>query len=144
MANKIFEANPHLERVFTTADGEAFYNEPDARLHAKSLKDKTVTRVENPKKVGAAAQSATKDDEVREYAMNAKDTIAAIATAESLEELEAYKDDGRQTVIKALAAKITALNTPKEPATEQEDEADSEQTGSEGADPANGEEKTAE
>lgn len=38
-----FETNPHLKAYFQTSDGEAFYEEQDARNHAKSLEDKTIT-----------------------------------------------------------------------------------------------------
>jgi hypothetical protein len=48
MKNEIFEANPHLEKVFVAADGQAFYQESDAQNYAKSLEDKAVKTVLNP------------------------------------------------------------------------------------------------
>lgn len=47
--HKIFESNPTLKKVFVTSDGEAFYQDTDARNHAKSLEDKSVEAVYNEK-----------------------------------------------------------------------------------------------
>jgi hypothetical protein len=46
--HNIFETNPNLKEVHMTSDGEAFYNDNDAKMHAKSLEDKTVELVVNP------------------------------------------------------------------------------------------------
>lgn len=48
MKHKIFESNPQLKQVHVTADGECFYNDSDAKMHAKSLEDKKVELVLNP------------------------------------------------------------------------------------------------
>ena len=45
--NQVFEQNPKLEKYYGTSDGEAFYNENDAKNHAKNLEDKTVETVFN-------------------------------------------------------------------------------------------------
>lgn len=47
MSKEVFEQNPHLDKVYTTADGECFYNENDAKNHAKKLDVKTVEPVYN-------------------------------------------------------------------------------------------------
>lgn len=47
MSHQIFETNPNLEKVFVTSDTTAFYQENDAKNHAKSLKDKSVETVYN-------------------------------------------------------------------------------------------------
>lgn len=47
--NEIFKQNPNLEKYYGTSDGEAFYNENDAKNHAKNLDDKTVESVFNEK-----------------------------------------------------------------------------------------------
>lgn len=47
MSKEVFEANPHLKKVFITADGQAFYTENDAKNYAKSLDEKTVETVYN-------------------------------------------------------------------------------------------------
>jgi hypothetical protein len=43
----IFKENPKLEKYYGTSDGEAFYNENDAKNYAKKLEDKTVEPVYN-------------------------------------------------------------------------------------------------
>lgn len=45
---EIFNTNPKLEKCFKTSDGEHFYNETDAKNHAKSLEDKHVEKLVNP------------------------------------------------------------------------------------------------
>jgi hypothetical protein len=49
MSHEIFETNPNLEKVHVTSDNTPFYQENDAKNHAKCLKDKTVETVYNPK-----------------------------------------------------------------------------------------------
>lgn len=45
--NEVFEQNPSLEKVYCTSDGTPFYQENDAKNHAKTLKDKSVETVYN-------------------------------------------------------------------------------------------------
>lgn len=44
---KVFEQNPHLAKVYCTSDGTPFYQENDAKNHAKTLDDKAVETVYN-------------------------------------------------------------------------------------------------
>jgi hypothetical protein len=46
--DKIFNDKPSLQECFKTADGQYFYAENTAKLHAKSLDDKTVEHLERP------------------------------------------------------------------------------------------------
>ncbi len=48
MKHKIFDTHPSLEKVFVTSDEEVFYQESDAKNHAKGLQKKTVETVYNP------------------------------------------------------------------------------------------------
>lgn len=48
MSQEIFEANPNLEKAFITSDETPFYQENDAKNHAKTLKDKAIETVFNP------------------------------------------------------------------------------------------------
>lgn len=43
----VFKNNPKLEKYYGTSDGESFYNENDAKNHAKNLEVKTVETVFN-------------------------------------------------------------------------------------------------
>jgi hypothetical protein len=47
----IFESNPDLKKAYITADGTPFYQETDAKNHAKTLKDKSVETVYNEKEL---------------------------------------------------------------------------------------------
>ncbi len=40
--NKIFNENPELKEFYMTSDGQAFYQESDAKNHARGLEDKKV------------------------------------------------------------------------------------------------------
>jgi acetolactate synthase small subunit len=58
---EIFNTNPKLEKCFKTSDGEHFYNESDAKNHAKSLEDKHVEKLINPEFI--SEQADQKQDE---------------------------------------------------------------------------------
>ena len=45
--HKVFEENTQLKKAFVTSDDTAFYQENDAKNHAKTLKDQTVEPVYN-------------------------------------------------------------------------------------------------
>ena len=45
--NDVFKQNKNLEKYYSTSDGEAFYNENDAKNYAKNLDIKTVETVVN-------------------------------------------------------------------------------------------------
>lgn len=49
--HKIFETNPNLKKAYITSDGTPFYQETDAKNHAKTLEDKTVEPVFNEKEL---------------------------------------------------------------------------------------------
>jgi hypothetical protein len=46
--DNIFVQHPNLEQYFKTADGQAFYEHSDAKLHTKSLDDKSVETINRP------------------------------------------------------------------------------------------------
>lgn len=45
--HEIFKSNPGLKKVYVTSDGTPFYQETDAKNHAKTLEDKTVEPLYN-------------------------------------------------------------------------------------------------
>lgn len=61
--HKIFESNPDLKKAYITSDGTPFYQENDAKNHAKSLKDKTVEPVYNEKELQVVAGQELSDDD---------------------------------------------------------------------------------
>jgi hypothetical protein len=60
--HKIFETNPNLKEVHMTSDGEAFYNDNDAKMHAKTLKDKTVELVVNPSLIDVITEDVDSEE----------------------------------------------------------------------------------
>lgn len=46
VGKEIFKLNPDLKEVHVTSDGTAFYNGNDAQNHARTLADKSVTKVQ--------------------------------------------------------------------------------------------------
>lgn len=81
MSKEVFEQNPHLDKVYTTADGECFYNENDAKNHAKKLEVKTVEPVynENLLEVVDSEELSDSEKEMAEFeaAEKAKEEQAA-------------------------------------------------------------------
>lgn len=51
MSQEIFKTNPDLKRAYITSDGTPFYQENDAKNHAKTLKDKSVEPIYNEKEL---------------------------------------------------------------------------------------------
>lgn len=86
MSHEIFETNPNLEKVHVTSDNTPFYQENDAKNHAKSLKDKTVETVYNPKTLDVVeSEELTGEDlEIAEF------EAAEKAKAELAESLLAF------------------------------------------------------
>jgi hypothetical protein len=60
--HEIFETNPNLKKVHMTSDGQSFYNDSDARMHAKSLEDKKVELVVNPDFLDVVAEVVSAED----------------------------------------------------------------------------------
>ena len=71
--NPVFEANPSLDCYFETADGGAFFTENAANNHAKTLKDKTVTSVQNTNpSIDEASLTIVSDDAKVEELLSAE------------------------------------------------------------------------
>jgi len=77
----IFENHPNLEKCFSTSDGEHFYNENDAKNHAKSLEDKTVEPVYNAAFLADATISNLSEEDLRQkHLRNLKKWIRNLRT----------------------------------------------------------------
>lgn len=114
MSNNIFKNYPTLQVYFKTADGQSFFQESDARNHAKSLENKTVEKVERP--FEAIEDKEVK--EVKEYAINAKDSIALIKEATTVEDLANFADDERKSVKEAYEKKLAEIKNDSDDETE--------------------------
>ena len=87
----IFENHPNLEKCFSTSDGEHFYNENDAKNHAKSLEDKTVEPVYN-----GAFLADTTISELAEEDLEAKAFAESEKMAKELKETQLVKGNYNQ------------------------------------------------
>lgn len=99
-----FKENAKVDEVFCTLDGNVFTLENRAKLHAG--KDGKVYPFK--REVEAVEDTETP-------MLNAKDTIAKIKEAITLEQLEAFVGDDRKTVAEALEAKANELREANEP-----------------------------
>lgn len=100
-AQKTFEQYPTAKEIFVTEDGQCFLMKNRAELHA-GAKGKVYTF----EKKTEAEKPAPK--------MNAKDTIAAIKAAETLEALAAFSADDRKSVVEAYNKRKLKLDQVKE------------------------------
>jgi len=97
MKNEIFESNPQLKEVHVTTDGQCFYNEHDAKMHAKSLEDKKVELVLNPDHLEVVSEAIEEDS-------NEEEATGASATDAPKEEVTADAlaiDDTKEEVTTA-------------------------------------------
>jgi hypothetical protein len=104
MENTIFDKNPSLEEYHQTSDGQAFYTKSNALNHARTLEDKAVKTVSRGDVAAAPEPKAKKPAK-----LSADDTIAAIEKAENQEQLDAFKDDKRSTVVAAFEKRTKEL-----------------------------------
>ena len=90
MKNEIFKQHPNLEKVYVTSDGTAFYQENDAKNHAKSLKDKTVEIVynENLLEVVDSEELDPEDEEMKAFEAAEKEAAAKAELAKSLADFD--------------------------------------------------------
>lgn len=90
MSKEIFEQHPNLEKVYCTADGTPFYQENDAKNHAKTLKDKSVETVynENLLEVIGEEDLSDSDKEMAEFEAAEKEAAAKAELAKSLADFD--------------------------------------------------------
>ena len=85
----VFKQNPKLEKYYSTSDGEAFYNENDAKNHAKNLEVKTVETVFNELFLDVIKDEELSEDE-KEALQFAEEEKAKEAKAELEKSLLAF------------------------------------------------------
>lgn len=90
MKNEIFKQHPQLEKVFVTSDEQAFYQETDAKNHAKSLKEKKVETVYNKQflEVVGEEELDPEDEELKAFEAAEKEAAAKAELAKSLAEFD--------------------------------------------------------
>jgi hypothetical protein len=124
--HNIFETNPNLKEVHMTSDGESFYNDNDAKLHAKSLKDKTVELVVNPSQLEVITDEDEDFDEIKTGEGSGEENTAIVAEADgSVNELndEAPEDEAPEVEapeVEAPEVEAPEVETPEVEAPEVE------------------------
>jgi len=97
---KAFENFPETDTVYATSDGQVFLNKNRAELHATPKgRVQTFTR-------GVSEQEKSAETNV---VPNAKTTVEAIKQVTALEELKAFENDSRKTVLEALEKRKAEL-----------------------------------
>jgi hypothetical protein len=88
--HKIFETNPDLKKAYITSDGTPFYQDTDAKNHAKTLKDKTVEPVFNEKELQVVDEEelTDTDHEMAEFEAAEKEKEAKAKLAQDLAEFD--------------------------------------------------------
>ncbi|MBS1535314.1 MAG: hypothetical protein JST78_09570 [Bacteroidetes bacterium] len=79
---EVFKENPHLKEAHFTSDGQAFYNENDAKNHAKTLQDTNVECVLNPDHIKVEDAEVVGDDanEMAEFLAEQATTQGPVTT----------------------------------------------------------------
>ena len=120
--DKVFEENPSLEVYYKTSDNIAFYQESDAKQHAKALENKEVTPVFRNaismfKEASSRNQQEQKQKSVETDRLNAlKSEDEKEAEEKAKQEAEAKaKQEAEEKAKKEAGAKKTSdkKSTPK-------------------------------
>jgi hypothetical protein len=103
--HEIFETNPALKKAYITSDGTPFYQETDAKNHAKTLKDKTVEPVYNEKELQVVDEEELTDADKEMEAFEAEEAAKeAKAQKEAEEVAQAEKEsEAKVELAKSLA-----------------------------------------
>lgn len=114
--NEVFKNNPKLEKYYGTSDGEAFYNENDAKNYAKTLEDKTVEAVYNPEflEVEDSENLSEEEKEMNEFetAKKAEDDKKAKEEAEAQDKIDADKK-AQETAEKPVIVDLSKMSKAK-------------------------------
>ncbi|MEG2078322.1 MAG: hypothetical protein RSA74_14700 [Chryseobacterium sp.] len=91
-----------MSEYFETSDGEQFFKEDPAKLHARSLKDQKVKTVSRPDETEVSKTETAKDIVVKSVEMDLETAREYLATEEALEA-------PRKTVVEALQKRIAEI-----------------------------------
>lgn len=103
---EIFKTNPNLKEVHMTSDGQCFYNEYDAKMHAKTLKDKTVELVVNPNQLEVIVED--EDEDEQEAKAKAEAEAKAEQEAEAKAKAEQEPVDGGTSMMNLVKEETKA------------------------------------
>lgn len=120
--HEIFKTNPNLKEVHMTSDGQAFYNDNDAKMHAKSLEDKKVELVLNPDHIEVVAEEVEEIDQLVSAKMK---LISDEGNGEENEEIKANAD-GTENVLTEESKESTSTSTEVQTASTEVEETSTE------------------
>lgn len=83
----VFKNNAALKEYYGTSDSQAFYTANSAALHARTLKDKTVTHYIRDQKAPAVELSEMNTTELKEFALSKGLVVTKTRKTELLEEI---------------------------------------------------------
>lgn len=120
MKTKIFESNPNLKEVHMTSDGQCFYNDNDAKMHAKTLEDKAVELVMNPKFI--AEMEVVDEEELNggKKSISEMKPTELVALAKEKFDVELNPKTPKPTLVKQVEKLIETANAPKVDAPKEE------------------------
>ena len=112
---KVFIENPSLKECFKTSDGQYFYNQNDAKNHAKTLEDKSVEHLtraseEDDQDAGVVDPKA---EEIKKVKKLNKEPLIEYAK-ENYPDVEILEDDNKEKVLNKVLAAIEVAFAPKE------------------------------
>ena len=109
--HEIFKTNPDLKEVHMTSDGQAFYNDGDAKAHAKTLEKKEIELVLNSKFL-----VDIEVDEEEELLGSEEPKLEDLTKAELVDsakvnlELELSAKDNKPVLLAAIDTKLKELS----------------------------------
>lgn len=96
--DNVFKTHPMLKSYHKTSDGTAFFQETDAKNHAKSLEDKTIEKVFNPELIEVEVEEVSvQKPEAAKKKASGKKKVAAVSpkaqTPQEKKEVQEPKQD---------------------------------------------------
>ena len=114
--HKIFESNPQLKKVYVTSDGTPFYQENDAKNHAKTLEDKTVEPLYNELELTVVDEEELTPEQIEMAEFEAQEKAKADAAAQEQERLDkeqAEREADEKAKADAAAQEVERQNQAK-------------------------------
>lgn len=112
--SELFKQYPNMSEYFETSDGEKFFKEDPAKVHGRTLKNKTVKTVTRPEAEDVIINPATKPGGETVKQIIAKLPEMDLETAKKYLDEENELETPRKTVTDALEKRIKELEIPVE------------------------------
>lgn len=128
-AKEIFEAHSGKDAVHFTSDGLAFFNDSDAKNHAKTLKDSIVRTVDREDVYPSAGETDFEDDEDDDFLSDEDEKETPAAPAKPKAEPKPKAESKAKVADKPKEQEPEKVEEPasETPAGEQSNQADGEE-----------------